>query len=41
MAHAMPLERWRDIEARADALGVSVELADDGRTLEVLVATPG
>jgi len=41
VAHAMPLERWRDIEARADALGVSVELADDGRTLEVLVATPG
>lgn len=41
VAHAMPLERWRDIEARADALGVSVELTDEGRTLEVLVATPG
>ncbi len=36
-AHALPDERWQEIRARADALGVAVRLVDDGQTLEATV----
>lgn len=36
-AHSLPAERWQEIQARAEALGVSVRLVDDGQTLEATV----
>lgn len=38
-AHALPAERWQEIQARAEAVGVAVRLLDDGQTLEATAQT--
>lgn len=40
VAHALPPERWQEIRARAEALGVEVRLVDDGQTLEATAQNP-
>ncbi|HEV8054490.1 MAG TPA: histidine kinase [Candidatus Limnocylindrales bacterium] len=38
-AHALPPERWQEIQARAETIGVSVELVDAGQTMEATAHT--
>ncbi len=40
-ARTLPADRWRDIQSRAEAVGVTVTLLDDGQTLEAMAKRSG